>query len=389
MHPGAESVLERLSGANSLLADGALALMFVSVTWLWELNDPAVGVLPLALAAGVNLPLVLRRRLPFTVLALSCGVAFLCDSLGHHSGLNIMGPLLALYTVAVHRSARVSLAGAALALGLWSYAALETPGVPVWPTLGQSVIVVACAWAFGISVRTLAARNRRLADLVGRLRREQDDEARRAATRERVRIARELHDVVAHHMSVISVQAGLGRYVLHSDPPAAHVALLTIADTSREAMVEMRRLLSVLRIEDEDAEEDGHRPSPGLGRLEPLFERLRSAGMPVEVTVTGRAWPLPAGLDLCVYRIIQGCLTNVLIHAASTRVKVILAYGDTELEVRVTDDGRGTEAPGVSKSEGHGLIDMTERVRLYQGTITAGPRPLGGFEVVATFPFSS
>ncbi|MFG1685859.1 sensor histidine kinase [Nonomuraea sp. NPDC049269] len=388
MHISAASLVRRVSAVHPLLLDGALALTLVVGTWLWEIYEPGKGrpadALSLTLSLLVNGPLALRRRAPVAVLVVSTVAALVYHLLGYHFVLNNMGPLVALYTVAAHRSPAVCLAGSALLVTEWVHAGLHQPGIALWSALGQSLLVAAGAVGAGTSTRLLVERTGQLAELADQLRREQDAAARRAVTHERLRIARELHDVVAHHMSVISVQAGLGRYVALSDPATAHASLGVIADTTHEALAEMRRLLSILRIEADDQDEGLYTTTPGLQGLELLAERIRAAGLPLEVVVEGAARPLPPGLDLCAYRIVQEALTNVLKHAGPARVEIRVTYAPARLTLRVTDDGAAFT--GSPRSGGHGLIGMTERVRLYQGTITAGPLPLGGFEVLAIFP---
>ncbi|WP_217707258.1 sensor histidine kinase [Nonomuraea rhodomycinica] len=389
-------MLRRLASVDPLLLDVGLALLLFGGTWLWAWYEPGRGTRPVdaasvLLTAVAGLPLALRRRAPFAVLVVSTAAAAVYHALGYHYGLNSMAPLLALYTVTLYRSTVLVVAGAVLVTAEWAHAGTLHPGVAWWSALGQALVVAAIAVCVGTSMRLLALRTRQLTDLAVELHREQATAAAHAAMQERVRIARELHDVVAHHMSVISVQAGMGRYVALSDPATAHATLEVIADTSHEALTEMRRILSVLRTEgpprDDEDRDDGadlYAAMPGLGRLEPLVERIRMAGPAVETRVEGTARPLPPGLDLCAYRIIQESLTNVLKHARAARVEIVLAYGPRDLTVRVTDDGAAPQpAPG---STGHGLMGMTERVRLYGGTITAGPLPEGGFDVRATFP---
>jgi signal transduction histidine kinase len=225
-------------------------------------------------------------------------------------------------------------------------------------------------------------------ELTEQLHQGREERARAAVMEERVRIARELHDVVAHHMSVISVHAGLGRYVLASDPGAAGAALDTIAGTSREAMNEMRRLLAVLRVATAKLTADGgsDEPAPGLARLDDLVERVRAARVSVDVTVTGTAVALPSGADLCVYRVVQEALTNVLKHAASARTTVSLDYRPDALVVRVSDDGPGLSLAPADRAPGHGLVGMRERAGLYGGTLSTGPGPDGGFAVTLALP---
>ncbi|MFI7707896.1 sensor histidine kinase [Nonomuraea sp. NPDC049480] len=390
------SSLRRLAVMNPFLTDLLFSAVVAAVTLTFGLvlsggsadagyAGRSLDVAGVVLTLVANLAPAWRRRAPVTVLMISCAAAIVFHAAGYDARLNSVAPLLALYTVAGRRPPAVSVPCVlAPAVALW-HAAFLGPHAFIWPNLAQTSIMVAVAWTFGNSTRMLVERNRRLAHLSERLRHEQEDKARRAVTEERVRIARELHDVVAHHMSVIVIQSGLARYVLGSDPDTARGALTTIADTGSEAMGEMRRLLSVLRI-DVDDDADGYDPAPGLQRLDQLVERVRSAGLTVEVSITGTVRPLAPGIDLCAYRVVQECLTNVLKHAGPATAWVSLHYGD-ELELRVTDDGRGAAA--TPEGNGHGLIGMRERVKLYKGTVAAGSKPSGGFEVVAALPLSS
>ncbi|WP_433412383.1 sensor histidine kinase [Microtetraspora malaysiensis] len=383
--------LRRLSSLSPLVLDSALASSLVVVTWLWELYGPDMGRpvdLPaMMLTLLANGPLALRRRAPLSVLAIVTVASLVYHMQGYHAGLNSIGMMVALYSVAVHRSWKADLVGVAWVVPAWTHGSALQATVALLSALGQSLLMAACTVGAGLSVRLLSERTRQLAELAEQLRREQDAAANRAVTRERLRIARELHDVVAHHMSVISVQAGLGRFVALSHPPTAHATLGVIADTSHEALNELRRLLSILRIEAHEEDEGLYAAAPGLRDLDALAERLRAAGLSVEMIVEGAARPLPPGLEVCAYRIVQESLTNVLKHAGPARVEVGITYGWSTLTVRVTDDGSGAAsvwpAPG---SGGNGLIGMTERVKLYQGTIKASPLPQGGFEVLTIFP---
>ncbi|MET8054329.1 sensor histidine kinase [Streptosporangium sp. NPDC005286] len=394
MYSYARTSWRRLLTAHPLLVDTVIAVALSAVMWMWELSDARYGSRPpdglsLALTIAVNMPLALRRRIPCTVLVVSCAVSLVHLALGYHSQVNKMGALLVLYTVAVQRPVAVSLAGAVLTFGLWWCSSMVFPGTKFWMAVVWPLLAVGFTWAFGNATRMVVESNRRLTELTRQLRDEQENKARLAVAQERTRIARELHDVVAHHLSVVAVQAELGQYVLSTDPATAGTALATIADTTREALDEMRLLLLILRIGADDERETRYDVTPGLGDLETLVERVRTAGVTVTVTVTGNEQPLPQGLDLCVYRIIQECLTNVVKHAAPTRVRVTFTYGAGVLTLQVCDDGRlGTGQPVevIQNTPGQGLIGMTERVKLYQGTIITGPRPTGGFQVVATLP---
>jgi signal transduction histidine kinase len=228
-------------------------------------------------------------------------------------------------------------------------------------------------WKVADGSRRLQESHRRLAEVSHTL-------ARRAVVEDRLRIARELHDVVAHHMSVVAVQAGLARYVLRADPDTADAALGTVLDTSGEALDELRRVLELLRLGTDGADAGA---VPGLAYLPELLHRVRAAGVPVDVEITGTRRPLPSGVELCAYRVIQEGLTNVLRHAAPAAARVGLHYGDGTLRVTVTDDGTRTPS---RQPPGKGLMGMRERAMLYGGTVEAGPRPGGGFEVRLELP---
>ncbi|MEH1169921.1 sensor histidine kinase [Micromonospora sp. CPCC 205539] len=380
--------LRRLVGRHPLLVDGLLAAATVAVSLALGGQQPPAGLRPMdllgyLLTGLLGALLVARQRAPTAVLVLYCGVWAGYIGLGYWPVVNSPGMLLALYTVAAKRRVRTAVAAAVLGAAVWVYAGHETPLVAVVQGVVWTAVIV---W-IGYGAGQLAASNQRLARLAQQLAYEQEQRARRAVVEERVRIARELHDVVAHHMSVISVQAGLARYVLVTDPETARAALGTVLDTSGEALDELRRLLSLLRLNaDGTGEESGsYAPAPGLGQLDELVQRVRTAGVQVEVTSSGAVRPLPPGVDLCAYRVIQEGLTNVLKHAPNAVATVLLQFGHDRLTARVWDDG--TPSPhGSGGADGHGLLGMRERAHLYGGTLTAGTRPDGGFEVVLTLP---
>jgi len=213
--------------------------------------------------------------------------------------------------------------------------------------------------------------------------------AAQAVSDERQRIARELHDVVAHHVSVMGVMATGARRVLANDPRRAEEALATIEDTGRTALREMRRLLDVLRTSDHDDAE--LTPQPGLAAVQTLVDQVRDAGLPVRLLVEGPEVPLDPGVALSVYRIVQEALTNTLKHGGRARAEVRIKYTDEQLQVEIFDDGRGPKltprAPG--DRVGHGLVGMRERISLYGGTLRTGPRPGGGFRVYAKIPIET
>ena len=239
--------------------------------------------------------------------------------------------------------------------------------------LGLSVIPLLAFWLAGVLVRarrqtaSLAARNAAL-----------QHQAEQAAAAERVRIARELHDIVAHHLSVIVLQAAGAR----ASGKAAEAALEKIEISGRQALAETRRLLGVLR---ESSEETGLAPQPGVGELDVLADSVRAAGMPVNLVIKGEPAALPAAVDVSVYRIVQEALTNVLKHAGPARADVTIGCADEEVTIEITDDGTGDPRDG-TRASGHGLAGMHERVAIFGGELHAGPRPGGGFAVRARLP---
>ncbi|MEU4929387.1 sensor histidine kinase [Streptomyces yokosukanensis] len=332
------------------------------------------------LVALAHLPVALRGRRPLAVFTVVQAAAVVYITLGYWPVVCTFGAMLALYTVASVRPVRTAVVCAAAMTGVWAYAGVVSRTPSMASVLGQALLYCSVLVWFGHLAR-------RSAELTRRLHAEQAERARHAVAEERGRIARELHDVVAHHMSVISVQAGLARFVFESNPGRARGALGTIADTSGEALEELRRMLRVLREEDPDAPERA--PMPTLARLGELVDRVRAGGLPVDLAVAGTERPLPPGVELCAYRVVQEALTNALRHAGRAHARVELRYGAHELTVRVTDDGKGAILARVPAGGGHGLIGMRERAKLYGGTITVGPRSEGGFEVRLTLPTSA
>ncbi|GAB1693448.1 sensor histidine kinase [Krasilnikovia sp. M28-CT-15] len=376
------------------LVDALLAVAMAAVTVGFALQYsppgwPRFDAQAIGWSLLANLPLALRRRAPIPVLAVTWLGLVGYTAAGYQPSANVYAPLLALYTVAALRPVRVSAVAAAVVAPGWFYAGYASHVLSVEVNLGQVALAVGVAWVFGNNTRKLTESNVRLAELTAQLRREQQQRERQAVVEERLHIARELHDVVAHHMSVIAVQAGLARYVFDSDRPTASGALDTIADTTREALAEMRRLLVVLRIAPDEADGADAEPydaAPDLDRVDALVARVRGAGAPVELVVTGDRPPLSQGLETCAYRVIQEALTNVLKHAGPVRTIVTIHYTVGEITVRIVDEGPTVYPVPGSSTTGHGLLGMRERARIYGGTLRAGPRPAGGFEVVLTAP---
>lgn len=373
--------LRRLPAAHPLLTDIALAAGLTVASVLQGWGDHTGQWRPYDFPAAVwtvlaTAPSAFRRRAP-TVAFLVCNGFWIVSAVaGYPPANNTYGILLSLYTIATMRPWWHMLACLVWDSGTWT-AVLGLAGVtPIAAVVAIGVMIPAVMWKVGDGARRLA--------LAG------DALARRAVLEERVRIARELHDVVAHHISVIAVQAGLAKYVLRSDPPTAEAALGTVLDTGAEALDEMRRMLGVLRAgsaagDPVVAEIPGFDPAPRLADLPELFGRVRAAGVAVEVDVTGTPRALPPGLEVCAYRVVQESLTNVVKHAGRGAAAVVgLRYGTGELVVTVTDDGAGAALHG--GPAGKGLIGMRERAMLYGGSLHAGPRAGGGFEVRLVLP---
>ncbi|MFE0204651.1 sensor histidine kinase [Streptomyces sp. NPDC058985] len=373
---------------HPLAADGLIAAALTTVAVLlgteavaqgWPALDPRAW----SLVALLTLPLALRTRAPVTVCLTVHACWALYVTLGYWPVVGSFGPMLALYTVASLRPTRTAAACAALLAGVWIYAGVVAGAEAMASVVGQAIGFPLVLWRFGYVAR-------RTAELTRQLRAEQADRARREVAEERVRIARELHDVVAHHIAVINVQAGLARFVFHSDARTARTALDTVEDASGEALTELRRMLGLLRAEGVQGA-DGD-PAPGLDQLDEMVTRVRAGGVRVELRITGAPRPLSSGIQLCVYRVVQEALTNVLKHAPGADATVELAYRTGEVTVSVTDDGHadgpreGMDSDTNAERGGHGLIGMRERAKLYGGTIVVGPRGEGGFGVLLTLP---
>jgi signal transduction histidine kinase len=328
------------------------------------------------LAVLTAAPVALRQRAPLLTTGIIIG------GLAGYGLLNYgytevpnggIGLVVGMFTAATLRPRRVAALVFVPALAVTT-TYIAAAGLPVWFALTQSALVLLGAWILGDGTRRWAQRTEHLAA-----------RAAQAVADERVRIARELHDIVSHHMSVVSLQAGLARYVLDTDPPTAKVAISAAGDAGRQALAEMRRLLDVLRVDHEP--DSDYRPQPGLAELGALVDRTRKAGLPIDVVVTGRACPLAPGPDLCAYRVVQESLTNILKHAGPATARIELDYGERILTLTVSDDGTPSRA-GDPSPDSHGIRGMRERAELYGGVLTAGPRQVHGFAVVLRLPIT-
>jgi len=381
--------------ASAWVFDGGLALVAAGVSTIFfvvELVGTGLprGTLALgyALALLHTLPLAARRRFPLAVLATSVASGLAFANLGLPPVFLGVAILVAVYSVAAYGDRWVSLAGLAAA-ELGSAAVQLTPGRFQAPTPVSNALVIGAAWLLGYFVGVRRAYTTQL-ERTAELEQAREELARRAVTEERLRLARELHDVVAHAMSVIAVQSGVGAHVANTQPQEAAKALAAIEATSRAALEELRRLLGVLRRRDSEPQGD-LTPVPGLADLDSLLAEVAKAGLAVRLRVEGTPSQLPAGVDLSAYRIVQEALTNVVKHAGPARAQVVVGYGDQDVTVEVTDDGRGV---GASTGDGqamvgHGLIGMRERVAAFGGDLEVGPRPDGGFRVAARLPLAA
>ncbi len=327
--------------------------------------------------------LALRRRNPVAVLVVVVAAGLLLDLvLGGNSGALVPQIAVAVYTMALGWTwRRASLVAVATALAFIVSGAIGQRDLGL-ATVVSRAAVIGGATAVGLYMATRRAYVEALQQRNLHLERERALLSTQAVAEERVRIARELHDVVAHHVSLLVVQAGGVRATLDPDHPARPV-LESMAATGRQALDEMRRMLGLLRVGEAGAAPD-LTPQPGLGDIEALVAQTRAAGLPVEFSVEGDPRPLPVGVDLSAYRIVQEALTNVMKHAGPARVRVALHHGEHALEIEVLDNGRGNL--GAARAAGHGLVGMRERVALFGGELVTGPAPRGGFAVHARLP---
>jgi signal transduction histidine kinase len=396
--PGLYAWLRR----NPKLVDGALALLLIFPGGGLPKFGLRAVLVDVPFIAGMVVPVVFRRTYPVAAFAAVMADGALQVLLLRRPTGADLAVLIVLYTLAASQPRRISLRGLAVCLlgaltAVVSWHPLHAVNGLYAISLEATVFCgpVLLAWLLGDSTRWRRGYYQALEERAARLERERDVQAQVAAAAERARIAREIHDVVAHNVSVMVVQADGAAFALDASPQRAREALAAISATGRRALAEMRSLLGVLRdpADQEASLGDGPvlAPQPGIEGLGDLLEQARSAGLPVSLAVCGLPRPVPEGEALAVYRMVQESLTNVRKHAGPGVTAVVrLGYAGAGLEIRVTDDGRGAAAPGAAgPGPGHGLAGMRERIELYRGTVRSGPRPGGGYEVTARLPLAA
>nr|WP_296064990.1 histidine kinase [uncultured Actinoplanes sp.] len=334
------------------------------------------------IAVAAILPLLVRRRYPLATLMVILGITVLSLH-GESPGADILrvsfyACVIAGYTAAAYSPYRVW-ALAALPVAALLYSSFHDLAVPIVPVGWVPFLVL---MPIGLAVNGMRTWRQR----ADRLRSERADALREATRQERARIAGELHDIVTHNVSMMVIQAGAARKVLDKAPEAARDALLAVEEGGRAALGELRGVMGLLTTADDD--EDALTPQPGLAQLPPLIDRVRDAGIDVTVTTSGDPHPLPAGLELAAYRVVQEALTNTVKHASGARATVDVTYLPDELRITVTDTG-GRPTPDAATSTGRGLQGLRERLAVYGGTLQAAARLTGGYRVQALLPLGN
>ncbi len=392
--------LERISARQWVIVDVVLAGLILAAALISLFVTPQLAhavVVPRwvlgLLYLLATIPIAFRRKWPEVALVCVGAAMIVSTILGQYLAPE---PLIALpfYSVILKYNRRQSIAVlAALEASFLIAYAVAAALRPLQGNFTFNIILIGATWFVGDSVRTRQAYQRGLVDQEKTRQRQEFARAERAIVEERMEIARELHDVIAHSLSVIAIQSGVGRHVIDRQPDEAKTALIAIEETSRSALQELRGVLGILRRGNHEVPDLN--PVPTLSDLGDLVERIRSAGVPVDLEFTGGAPSLPQGLELSVYRIVQEALTNVVKHARSAHTWVRLQYGEEQLVVSVTNAPLGTgvlmsgvDADGHSKdlADRHGIIGMKERAATFGGTLSAGSLANGGFEVRACLP---
>jgi signal transduction histidine kinase len=341
--------------------------------------------LDIVLVVAIPLPLLARRRFPFGALVMVPAAvivaALLDDRFVPASFVTFLAGCATVFLMALLPDWRQALAGLAIVIGAHAVVNHQDPRGSGGNFL-FGVVVFGTVWVVGFLLRRKFEEGEEAKARAERAEREREERARAAVAEERARIARELHDVVGHSVSVMTVQASGVRRLLLPEQQREREALLVVEQTGREALAEMRRMVGVLRRPEEGP---ALAPQPSLEHVDRLVDQAREAGLPVELRIQGDAIKLPAGVDLTAYRLVQEGLTNTLKHAQATQADVLVAYRDGEIEVTVSDNGKGV---GNGDGGGHGLVGMRERVSVYGGELDAGPQPHGGYRLRARLPLA-
>ena len=380
--------LRRL-GLDLVIAIGAVVAA-LEVAFEREELEPGTSLWLAVLAVVVLVAsLLLRRRMPFgaplALWLLAAAITFFDGRLIGMSAAVFAAGMAAAFLLGTVTDARQSRVGLVVTVVAAAIVVHNGPD----PAPGDYLFtpaLFAIAWLTGFALRERAAHAEAAEARAAQAEREREENARRAVFAERVRIARELHDVVAHHVSVMGIQAGAARVVVDRDPVKAKEALSAIEASSRQAVVELHRLLGFLR---QAGDRDERAPTPRLSELPRLAASMRDSNLSVDVRIEGEARSLPPTIDVSAYRIVQEALTNTLKHSAASRADVRLRYGPDELEVEVVDDGRADGAVATTGPGGLGLIGMRERAALHGGRLSAGPLADGGYHVKVTLPTGS
>ena len=380
--PGAERV-RAWSRRHPAAADVLLACALMPLALVIEHRGVAPGARPVLAGTGVLLvaALAFRRRFPLTTLAAAAALAFAQGLIGSPFPPTVIAVLIAVYTVggcSERRRAVAALAVLGVLIGILVFRSAEIAESAARFVFVSAVVVA--AFVLGVNVRMRRVYLVSLRDRALRAERERDQQSQIAAARERATIAREMHDIVAHNLSVMIALADGAAFAARTDAAAAETASLHVSATGRQALDEMHRLLGVLR----STSGDGPRaPQPGVAQIDELVAQVRTTGLPVKWTIAGERFPLSPTAGLALYRVAQEALTNVLKHAVRpSAVRIRLSYADPAVSLEVDDDGAG---PGgaVTPSAGHGLSGMAERVAVFGGEVAAGPRAGGGWRVAA------
>ncbi|MET8948102.1 histidine kinase [Streptomyces sp. NPDC004542] len=339
---------------------------------------------PWALVVLSTLPLALRRRYPLTIFVTVLGAALAIGDSA--SWTTVLACVVGAYSAVVYSRYRImAIAVLVIAAALSGIAFRNAdPMVPGWSSPGFVLLV---AGMLASLVRFLDLRLASSRDRVTQLQETQEEAMRQAVAEERARIAAELHDVVTHNVSVMVIQAGAARKVMDVEPEQSKEALLAVEAGGRAAMAELRHVMGLLAAPDHERP-DGLEPQPGLAQLDALVARVRAAGTPVSVGVSLPPEPLPPGVDLAAYRVVQEALTNTIKHARGAEASVAIGYTDDCLEIEVTDTGGAKDSPPV-ESNGRGHMGLRERLAVYNSELTAGPTPAGGYRVAARIPRSA